>query len=503
MEWLVDVLFQNYCNFMSDLKKKAINASKWATIDNLMNLGGAFLISLILARLLKPSDYGLIGMTSFFTTFFNVFIRSGFTLSLVRFEDTDQRDYSTIFFFNIVVCIISYVILFFLSPFIASFFHIVELSLVIRILGISLILEGLSVVQTALRIKEINYKIQAQISIFGTLLGGGAAIYLAYNGFGVWSLVVQVLLRSGLNTMLYWMTSKWRPNLIFSVTHLKKHLTYSLALLRNDITIVIFDNLYNLVIGRFYSAFLLGQYTRAKNFLDITSMSLTRILSNGVSFPILCKLQDNQEDLKQKFFHFLRLIVYISSFTTFLFVAVSDALLPLLIGSQWNIAIFYIKLLALAAFLYPINVYNISIARVLGKTNIFANAILFQRIMIVPCVIIGIYTSVEVMIVGSSVAAIFSWIYNSIKVRNMLGIDILKQIRIQATVVRLPFLISLITYFSGLLLSFVWSNIVVLFVQLLVALLLIVSLSELFKCVEFLELKSILFIELKKINTKK
>lgn len=484
---------------MSDLKDKAINASFWAMIDNFMNLGGSFFISLVLARLLRPSDYGLIGMTTFFITFFSVFVKSGFMLSLVREQSVNQKDYSTIFYFNVVVCLVSYVILFFIAPYIAAFFEMNELTNVLRLLGISLIIDGLSIVQTAIRVKQINYKIQAKISITGTVLGGIVAIVMAYNGYGVWSLVAQILIRSSVNSLLFWLTSKWRPVLLFSWSCLKKHWAYSSSLLRNDLTIVIFDNLYNLAIGKFYSAALLGQYTRAKNFLDVASMSIARILSNGVSFPVLCKVQGQSEELKDKFFHFLRLIVYISSLTTFVFVAVSDSLIPVMIGDQWDLSIYYIKLLAFSSFLYPINVYNISIARVVGRTDIFANAILFQRLMIVPAVIGGIFTSIDIMIIGACVASLFSWIYNMIKVKSLVEMKLVVQIKMQVRVVYIPFIVSFAAYLLYRLCSSYFSNITMLLLQLFLSLVLLVLLSEILRVREYLELKGILLAKIKRL----
>ena len=484
---------------MSDLKEKAINASFWAMVDNFMNLGGSFIISLVLARLLLPSDYGLIGMTTFFITFFSVFVQSGFVLSLVRDQNAAQKDYSTIFFFNVAVCLVSYAILFFIAPYVAFFFEMGELTGILRLLGISLIIDGLSIVQTAIRVKQINYKIQAKISITGTTAGGVVAIVMAYKGCGVWSLVAQILIRSFVRSLLFWLTSKWRPVLLFSWACLKKHWAYSSSLLRNDLTIVVFDNLYNLAIGKFYSTSLLGQYTRAKNFLDMASMSITRILSNGVSFPVLCKVQGVPEELKDKFFHFLRLIVYISSLTTFMFVAVSDSLIPVMIGDQWDLSIYYIKLLAFSSFLYPINVYNISIARVVGRTDIFANAILFQRLMIIPAVIVGVFTSIDVMIIGACVASLFSWIYNMIRVKSLVRVGLMKQMEMQVKVVSVPFVVSLVVYLFYWLCSSCFSDIAMLLLQLSLALVLLVSLSELIRGKEYLELKWILLAKLKRL----
>lgn len=480
------------------LKDKAVKGAKWALIDNVLNLGGSFVIGLILARLLTPTDYGIIGIVNIFIVLSNVFTSSGFGQSLIRTKDVTQTDYSTVFFFNISVCLVAYLILYFSAPLIAIFFELPILSKVLRILGLSVIISGFSLVQTAIRQREINYKIQAQISIFGTITGGVIAIIMAYKGFGVWSLIAQQLIRSFITTVLYWLTSKWRPILVFSKEHFKKHWNYSFSLLRNDITIVLFDSLYNLTIGKYYSAAILGQFTRAKSFTDLSSSSIYRVLSNGISFPILCQVSDNIDELKRLFQRFLKLIVFISSVATFFFVAVSDSFIPFVIGNQWMLATELVKILSVSAFLFPINTYNISIAKVVGKPQIFANAMLFQRLLIIPTVALGIYTTIEVLIWSTAVTAVFSLIYNSFKVRQMLGITIRGQLLSIVSVVSIPLFSSLIMYSLWFLIPAIGLGYIIL-VQLIVGLTLLVSICELKKQREYLELKSLMIKEAKTI----
>jgi teichuronic acid exporter len=480
------------------LKDKAINGAKWAVIDNFMNLGSSLIIGIILARLLTPEDYGLIGMIYVFIVLSTVFTSSGFGQSLIRTNDASQKDYSTVFVFNIIVCIVSYLILFSAAPYIAKFFNHPLLINVLRVMGLVVIINGFSLVQTAIRVKELNYKIQAQISIVGTLTGGIIAIIMAIKGFGVWSLVAQLLIKSFISTVLYWITSKWHPILIYSKEHFKKHWSFSVALLRMDITIVIFDNLYHLVIGKYYTAALLGQFSRAKAFTDLSSSSIYRVLSNGIAYPVLCKVKNNIDELKKLFQRFLRLIVFISSITTFFFVAVSDSFIPFVIGNQWILAIKFIKIISISTFLFPINTYNLSIAKVIGKPEILANAILLQRLLIIPAVITGIFTNVYVLVWGTAVTSLFSLFYNAYKVKHVLQIPLKEQFNTIIHVVSVPFICSVVIYAIWLI-SPGKNPGYILLVQLTVGIMLLIGLCEMIKQKEYLELKTIVLQELKKI----
>lgn len=470
-------------------------------IDNIMNLGGSFIISLVLARLLTPEDYGLIGMINVFIILSTVFTSSGFSQSIIRTNNATQKDYSTVFIFNIIVCFTAYFLLFISAPFIAAFFKQPILSDILRVFGLIVIISGFSLVQTAIRVKDLNYKIQAQISIFGTLTGGIIAIIMAWKGSGVWSLVAQQLIKSFLSTVLYWITSKWRPVILFSKEHFKKHWNFSITLLRNDLTIVIFDNLYNLVIGKFYSAALLGQFSRAKQFTDLSSSSIYRVLSNGVSYPVLCRVSDNAVELKRIFQKFMRLIVFISCTSTFFFVAVSDSFIPFIIGYQWMLAVKFVKIIFISAFLFPINTYNISIAKVIGKPRIFANAVLFQRLLIIPTVVIGIFTNVEILVWGTAITSLFSLFYNSLKVRQILQIPLKEQFSSIISVVTIPLICAIMMYCIWLLLPSVHLG-YTLGLQLVTGVTLLIGLCEWRKQKEYSELKFLMIKEFRKMIRK-
>jgi teichuronic acid exporter len=410
------------------LKQKAIHGTKWLMINKILNIGVSFVLSMVLARLLGPTEYGLVGMTTVFTGILNVFVTSGLGSSLIRTKDTTNEDYTTIFYFNIVVCLLAYCILFVGAPYIAEFYDKPILKDVIRVLGITLIIGGLSMVQSSIRTKQINFKIQTIISLISTVFSGILGIFLALKGYGVWSIVWQSVINTFLGSLLFWITSDWRPHFFFSFVILKKHLSYGLHILRSQLTIAISDNIFYFVIGKYYSPSSLGLYTRADTLVNLFSRNIEQTL-NSIIFPTLCKINDQRERLAIVFNDFLSVTSFLTAFFTLNFVAVSDNFIMVALGTKWLETSYYMKILVVAAFFHPINTINIRIANVLGRSDVFANAIAFQRTMLIVLAIIGIYTNFETLLYGTIVVSISIYIYNSQKVKKMIGISVSSQIK--------------------------------------------------------------------------
>lgn len=410
------------------LKEKAINGTKWLMIDKLVNTGVSFVLSIVLARLLGPTEYGLVGMTTVFTGILNVFVASGLGSSLIRKKDTTNEDYSTIFYFNLLVCFLAYGVLFVAAPYIAEFYDKPILEDVVRILGMTLIIGGFSMVQSSIRTKQINFKIQTIISFISTIIAGVIGIFLAFKGFGVWSIVWQNIINAFLSSLLFWITSDWRPHFFFSFVILKKHLSYGLHILRSQLTISISDNIFYFVIGKYYSPKSLGLYTRADSLVNLFSRNIEQTL-NSIIFPTLCKINDDRERLISVFNDFLSVTSFLTAFFTFNFVAVSDNFIAVFLGSKWFETIYFMKILVISAFFHPVNTMNIRIANVLGRSDIFANAIAFQRTLWIVLAIIGIYTNFETLLYGTIVVSISVYIYNSQKVKKMIGISVSTQIK--------------------------------------------------------------------------
>ncbi len=280
-----------------DLKSKTVNGLFWSALDGFANQGIQFLVGIILARLLTPHEFGLIGMLTIFIALSQSFIDSGFANALIRKQDCTQVDYSTVFYFNFVVSIIIYFVLFFSASSISVFFNEPQLELLLQVFGIGLILNAIGTIQRTILTKEINFKLLMRISIVSSIISGIIAITLAYNNFGVWSLVVLTLSRFGFNSLLLWLWGKWMPNLVFSYASFKELFSFGSKLLMSGLLDATYRNIYFLVIGKYFSSIELGYYTKADQFKAIPSQYLTMIIQR-VSYPLLSNIQEEIEKLQ-------------------------------------------------------------------------------------------------------------------------------------------------------------------------------------------------------------
>ena len=271
---------------MTTLKDKAIKGVFWGLIERFGNQGIQFIIGLILARLLLPEDYGLIGMILVFISFAQVFIEGGFPTALVRKMDVSKEDYSTVFWFNLIIALFSYILLYFSSPFIAAFFNEPKLVLLTRIVGLNIIVNSFGIIQKTILAKSLNFKSQATINLSSILISGLVGVYFAYNDYGVWALVIQNLSRNLLMSIGYWFNSTWRPLIIFSKESFKALFSFGSKILISSLINAISENLYSIIIGKLYNAKNLGYYTRANQFQKLPVSSIYGAIS-AVSFPVL------------------------------------------------------------------------------------------------------------------------------------------------------------------------------------------------------------------------
>ena len=279
------------------LKNKAVKGVGWSFIDNIANSGITFLIGLVLARLLTPKEYGIMAMITIFIAISNSIIDSGFSSALIRKTDIKRVDYNTVFFFNLIIGVILYILLFLCAPIISSFFKEPILIPVTRIIGIVLIINSLGIIQRTIMVKEIDFRTQTKISLIASLSSGGIGVGMAFYGCSIWSLVGQQLSRQFLNTLFLWIYNSWRPVLEFSIDSFKNLFGFGSKLLFVSLIDTIYKNIYYIVIGRFYTPVQLGQYTRAEQFNTIFSSNLTAIVQR-VSYPVLSSIQEENVRLR-------------------------------------------------------------------------------------------------------------------------------------------------------------------------------------------------------------
>lgn len=400
----------------------------WSTIERFSTQGINFLFTIILARLLSPSDYGTIAMITIFFAICQTFIDSGFANALIRKIDRTEADKSTAFYFNIFVGLICYLIIFISAPFIATFYNQPILTPVTRILGINLILQSFCIIQQAELTSKINFKTQAKISLIGVIISGLLGLCMAYNGFGVWSLVTQALSSSLIRTLLLWILVRWRPTQKFSKESFRNLFSYGSKLLISGLLDTTYNNIYPLVIGKFYTPAQLGIYSRALHFGQFPSETFTRILQR-VSFPALSTIQNEADRLKNNYIKFLKLSSFLVFPTMMLLAALAKPLVLFLLTDKWSEAIPLLQILCFSLMWYPVHAINLNLLQVKGRSDLFLRLEIIKKCIGIAILVITLPRGIRAMCYGMVVSAYISLIINTYYTGKLISIGFLKQMQ--------------------------------------------------------------------------
>lgn len=384
---------------MSSLKQQTFFGVFWSAVERFSVQGIQFILSLVIARQLLPSDYGLIAMLSIFMAIAQCFINSGFSNALIQKQERSDTDYSTVFYFNIVVGVLMYLILIVVSPYISSFYNQPILKEIIIWIGLNLVISSFATVQRAILIINLDFKKQAFISFISVLLSGSVAVYLALNGYGVWTLVVQDLLNGFINTLLLWITSKWHPLFLFSISSFKELFSFGSKLLMGGLLHTIYTNLYTLVIGKVFPVKELGLYCKASALSQYPSVNITGILDR-VLYPVLCRLQNDNNTLTDKFYLFIRLIAF-GVFPLMIGLAVlSEPLVILLLTDKWRDAVPYMQILCMAYMWDPIMRMSWNLLNVKHRSDYSLKSEIIKKIVAIIILVISIPLGIKAMCWG-------------------------------------------------------------------------------------------------------
>lgn len=482
------------------LKQKTISALLWSFIDDFFKLGITFVSGIILARLLTPREYGLLGMTTIFIALSQSFIDSGFRQALIRKQNCTQVDYSTVFYFNLLVSIIFYLLLFVSAGAIGQFFEESKLPSIIRVLGIGLIINAMTVVQHTQLVKDINFRLQTRISIISAIVSGTLGIIMAYMGYGVWSLVAMTLSGSFVTMLLLWLWRKWRPSLMFSWMSFKEMFAFGSRLLLSGLIDTLFRNIYNLVIGKYFSAAALGYYTRAVTFSNFPSQHLTNVMQR-VSYPVLTTLQDDRCHLKAAY----RKVIQNTMLLSFVFMmgmaAVAEPMVIALVGEQWRPSIGYLQLLCFVGMFYPLHAINLNMLKVLGRSDLFLRLELIKKVLAVPTIVIGVIFGIKVMIMGMIVNTLIAYYLNSYWSGKFIDYSVLHQIKDILPAFGLAALVSSVVYIVGQAIDF--PDLIKLILQVGVGGVLTIVISEIMRFDNYLFMKGLLFERMSKLRSRK
>lgn len=430
------------------IKEKAVSGLLWSFLEDLARSGILFGCGIILARLLSPREFGLIGMTTGFMALSQAFVESGFNQALIRKQDCTQADYSTVFYFNVLVSLFFYLLLVMASGMIGRFFGEPQLTGILRVLGLGLVVGALGRVQQTQLTKALDFKLLTRISVVSSLLAGLLAIGLAHAGYGVWSLVVMTLTRSTVELILLWLWRRWRPSPTFCWVSFREMFTFGSRLLASSMIGTLNLYTYNLVIGKFFSAAELGQFTQAQTFRNLLSQRLTDVVQR-VSYPVLATLQQDPARLRNAFRRVIRSVTLVTSVLLLGLAACSEALVITLVGEQWRPAVAYLQLLCFPGVLYPLHAVNLNLLKVLGRSDQVLRLSLIKASLVVPAVVAGISWGIPAMIVAVFLASLIGYVLTAIWTGRLTGYRAADQIRDILPSVALAALMAAGVYLSG------------------------------------------------------
>lgn len=394
------------------LTKKAKYGLIWSTVERFGTQGIQFLFGIILARLLTPEDYGIIAMPLVFLALAQCFIDSGFSSALIRKPVLKEEDLSTAFYFNIGVGVSCYIILFIASPLIADFYNTPILADVLKVTALATLLNPLATVQQTILTRDINFKSQTIISMTGAIISGCVGLWMAYSDYGVWSLVVQQVGAALIRVILLWITVKWRPVTKWSKESFAYLWGFGSKLLGVSLINTTYDNIYPIVIGKFYSPQDLGNYTRAQSFADLPSMNVTGILQR-VTFPVLSTMQDNDERLALNYRKILRLSAFCVFPVMTGLAAVAEPLIICLLGDKWVGCILFIQLLCFSKMWYPIHAINLNLLTVKGRSDLFLRLEIIKKVIITVILVATIPFGIKCMVTGMILTSLLSLLVNT------------------------------------------------------------------------------------------
>lgn len=414
-------------NKETNLKAATRRGLFWSMLGNLANQGMRFAFGIILARLLTPEAYGIVGMVMVFVAVISVFIDCGFAQALICKKDREDIDYSTEFWFNVGVGIVGYGVLFLIAPFVALFYAIPELCAILRVVGLGVIVNSLAVVPTAIFQIRLDFKTPATISVIAHLVSGAIGIAIAYSGGGVWALVVQQIVSGALTVVVLWCLAHWRPLFRFSKSSFQYLWSYGSRILGASIIQQVYDNLYPLIIGRFFSAASLGLYSRAQGFATLPSTNISGVLNN-VSFPILSKINGDGQRLKDVYTKMIQSTAFLVFPMMLGLAAVSDPLVRILLNEQWYGCVGLLQVLCIALIWHPLSSLQLNVIKAVGRSDIILTLEFIKRSLGIISIVISLPFGVFGLCVGFAILYVVCFSMNTYFVGRVLNTSALTQL---------------------------------------------------------------------------
>lgn len=405
---------------MVTLKQKTINGMVWTMGERWSVQIIQTIVSIVLARLLEPKEFGLVGMLTIFLAVAKTILDSGFGTALIQKKNATQVDASSIFFFNIMLGFVLAGILSLFAPLIAKFYNQPILTPMVRVLSLSLIINAFTLVQTSLLTKAMDFKAQFKIQLFAIILSGLIGIIMAYKGMGVWSIVVQNVTNFLFRAIIVWIISKWRPSFEISLDSLKTMFSFGSNILLSSLIATIFYNIYDALIGKFFSATDLGFYSRAAT-LESAATSATSASIGHVTFPAFAPLQDDQVVLKQAYRKTIKTTMFLHSPLMVGLIAIADPLFRFLLTDKWAPSIPYFQLLCLVGLLTPLQSLNLNMLKVKGRSDLYLRLEIIKKVILILSIFLTFRWGIFALLIGKVVNSIIAFFINSYYSGHLIG----------------------------------------------------------------------------------
>lgn len=437
---------------MGSIKQKTAEGLKWSAIERFSSQGISFVISIIIARILSPSDYGIIGMISIFFGISGVFIGAGFGVALIQKKDRTDVDLSTVFYYNIVASLFVYCILFISAPYIANFYNTPILNLIVRVVSLNMVIGAFGSIQSTKLNIAINFKAQSKISIISLVITGTIGITLAYSGFGVWALIFQGLASSIITTGLLWYFIHWKPQWIFSRSSFKELFAFGSKIMLTELLDTIFNNIYQVIIGKKFSSADLGFYTRAIGLVQFPSSNITAIIQR-VTFPVLCEMQDDTIRLGNNYRKLLKMAAFVIFPSMMFLCALAEPIIKILLTDKWLPAVPLLQVLCFSYMFYPIHAINLNLLAVKGRSDLRLRIEIINKVLITTVLFATAPFGVLVMCYGTILTSVISIFINTYYTGIIAQIGFFSQLKDLSPILILSLATGIVAYIPSLFLK--------------------------------------------------
>ena len=400
----------------------------WRFLERCGAQGVTFIVSIVLARLLDPTVYGTVALVTIFTTIMQVFVDSGMGNALIQKKDADDLDFSSVFYFNMAMCSVLYLIMFFAASFIASFYRMPELTAIVRVLSFVVVISGVKNVQQAYVSRHLMFKRFFFSTLGGTIGAAVIGIAMAYLGFGVWALVAQMLFNAAVDTTILWITVKWRPKKMFSFQRLKSLFSYGWKLLASSLIDTVYNDLRQLIIGKKYSSGDLAYYNQGKKFPQLIVTNINTSI-DSVLLPTMSKAQDDMAAVRSMTRRAIKTSTFLMMPAMIGLAVCAEPLVQLILTEKWLPCVLFLRIFCITYAFYPIHTANLNAIKAMGRSDLFLKLEIIKKTVGIIAILITMWISVQAMAYSFLVTTILNQIINSWPNKKLLNYSYLEQVK--------------------------------------------------------------------------